>query len=83
MVIAEQPTETLAAYDLTVSRHVLRGDDFAVQALVRTLSMVMCEVLGQNAAQLSFAGQDEVVEHLGFQRENPAFRVGIAAPPRP
>ena len=77
MVVAEQSAESFTTHYFTASGHFFRIDDLAVEALVRPLRVVVGQVLVEHAAQLPFAGQDEVIEHLGLEGENPALRVGV------
>jgi len=59
MVVVEQATETPAPHYFTVARRVFRLDDLVVEALMRTLSVVMGKVLGDHASDLSADGHEE------------------------
>ena len=69
VVVAEQPTETLAASDSACVSQVARRipvDELAVKALVGSFGMVVHQILPEHTSNLAFVQQDQSVQGLGL-----------------
>ena len=79
MVIAQEPTQSLAALHrpLAVDVCIAREQQDVVLPLMIALSMVMLDVFAQCAPQGALAKEDYLGQALLLHRPNPALRIGI------
>ena len=79
MVIAQEPTQSLAALHrpLGVDVCIAREQQDVVLPLMIALSMVMLDVFAQCAPQGALAEEDHLGQALLLHRPDPALRVGI------
>jgi hypothetical protein len=79
MVIAQEPTQSLAALHRPLGGDVCiaRKQQDAVLPLMIALSMVMLDVFAQCAPQGALAEEDYLGQALLLHRPDPALRIGI------
>lgn len=78
MVVVEQAAEPVAAAHQPVPQWWWKRDRAPLlHAPMRTGQIVVVDVLGQHAAQVGLAGDEQVIETLRAGRADPAFRVGV------
>ena len=78
MIEAQEATKALFTLDRSDSIVVGGWDDKeAAEALVRSLEVVVGDVLANSETQVSLADQDEPVEALGLDRQNESLGEGV------